>query len=1695
MSSVKVAVRVRPFNNRETSRDCKCIISMHGKTTVIHDPKAPPGSKEGIKSFNYDYSYFSHDTNDPNFASQNDVYEDIGEEMLKHAFEGYNVCIFAYGQTGAGKSYTMMGKQEEGQEGIIPQLCKDLFRKVHQDTSGTQYSLEVSYMEIYCERVRDLLNPKNKGNLRVREHPLLGPYVEDLSKLAVMSYNDIFELMDEGNKARTVAATNMNETSSRSHAVFTILFTQKIIDKPTNLACEKVSKISLVDLAGSERADSTGAKGTRLKEGANINKSLSTLGKVISALADIASNKRKKLDFIPYRDSVLTWLLKENLDRAKQIVCKAIINEDANAKLIRELKEEIQRLRELLRAEGIEVEEGPDGIVVIRTKRTDGDEGGSVVKKPDGRQRSRNVSSVVEDAVDQLQENEKLIAELRETWEEKLKRTEAIRLQREAVFAEMGVAIKGDGSTVGIFSPKKTPHLVNLNEDPSMSECLLYYIKDGITRVGSAGAKDPQDIQLCGSHILPQHCVFQNKEGSVFLLPAPTAQCFVNGRAITEAAPLKHGSRVILGKNHVFRFNHPEQGIDLRVEMQREMERQLKALEAQFMKEKQEADRTYEERIDALQKQVEEQSMTLSMYSSCTTDDFHDEDIFVNPLFEGECNWTEKEVELAAYTFEKWRHHQFTSLRDHLWGNAIFLKEANAISVELKKKVAFQFTLLTDTMYSPLPPDLKPLPFNTDSSWPPRTVVAVEVTDTKNGATHYWSLEKLRQRLELMREMYHNEAELSPTSPESNVESFTGGDPFYDRFPWFRLVGRAFVYLSNLLYPVTLVHKVPIVNEKGEVHGYIRVAIQAVTDDDPGPDYASGVKQSARINFTEPNHLPSFYLGLPPSRHQYIRHIESDSRISELPDERIVEGQGLNQENELEEAMVESKKSEEREKEKEGAGEGAKEDLPEHLQMGKDFNFRVTVLQAVAIPSEYSDIFCQFNFLHRHDEAFSTEPIKNCGKGTPLGFYHVQNITVTVNRCFVDYIREDPIVFEVFGHYHQHPLHKDSRQEAHFRLPKDFLVPSNRSDSNSSSSGLRGPPHRLLPPSLPISQPVKSPRYAGPAPYSSPCCSAHVHAKHDLLVWFEICELDRLGKITVSLEMSTREHTQSGAYVPAVVEHRDDLPCRGLFLLHQGIQRRIRITLVHESSADLVWRDVREVVVGRIRTTPECDIEDEEDAAVLSLGLFSGEYLEVPGEDRTVFRFEAAWDSSLHNSILLNRVTPSSEHIYITVSAYLELENCGQLAIITKDLSMVIYGRDVRTPRSLRRLLSGSYKNVETNRLSGVYECVLKRSTDAGSPGLYFFSMLLSTDRNDALAHLSDGLQRRQRKVLDTSATYVRGEENLIGWRPRGDSLIFEHQWELERLSRLEAVGKTWHQLVLREKLGVDPNPLCIRNPERHEAANFAKMRAASLLSPDEAPSPAIDPSIYQPWEMSDKEREIASKYLRLFRGAPLKDGGASRTSPNDDASANGTLPSPVPSLIRHASPERPDSLPLTALSPSSTGLSPRGEKNPVITRTYVESKPLVNLYVPEVEEIRLSPVICRRGYLHLLEEKRGGWMRRWVVVRRPYVFIYRDEKDRVERGVINLASAQVECSQDPQSIMRLPNSFSIATRDRAYLVACQNEREFHDWLYAIKPLLAGEIRSKRSRSHGRKGLERESSTSSNSSPKEIARVSPQGSS
>ncbi|ODQ81288.1 hypothetical protein BABINDRAFT_160656 [Babjeviella inositovora NRRL Y-12698] len=326
--NVKVFVRVRPFLTRETEKNTRCLVSM-SETSVTLSPEEKSISsleqtpKAGAPSvFHFDRALWSFDERD-GFVDQQKAYHLVGEEYLQHTLEGYNTCILAYGQTGSGKSYTMMG---DSANGLIPLICQHLFRQTSQmRRNQVSCTVRVSYFEIYNEQVRDLLCDDSYAGLRVRESPSEGPYVENLSEFTVNGYNDIEKYFAIGNKQRSTALTKMNNQSSRSHAVFTLSVKQvKFSESGDEIILEKNSKLRLVDLAGSERASATGTSGVRLKEGSNINKSLSTLGRVISILS--ANSTSQKNTMVPYRDSTLTWILKESLggnSKTAMIACIA----------------------------------------------------------------------------------------------------------------------------------------------------------------------------------------------------------------------------------------------------------------------------------------------------------------------------------------------------------------------------------------------------------------------------------------------------------------------------------------------------------------------------------------------------------------------------------------------------------------------------------------------------------------------------------------------------------------------------------------------------------------------------------------------------------------------------------------------------------------------------------------------------------------------------------------------------------------------------------------------------------------------------------------------------------------------------------------------------------------------------------------------------------------------------------------------------------------------------------------------------------------------------------------------------------------------------------------------------------------------------------------------------------------------------
>ncbi|KAM9098384.1 kinesin-like protein KIF13A isoform 2-T2 [Sarcophilus harrisii] len=954
-TKVKVAVRVRPMNRRELELNTKCVVEMEGNQTVLHPP--PSNTKQGErkppKVFAFDYCFWSMDeSNTTKYAGQEVVFKCLGEGILEKAFQGYNACIFAYGQTGSGKSFSMMGNAE--QLGLIPRLCCALFQRISLEQNESQiFKVEVSYMEIYNEKVRDLLDPKgSRQSLKVREHKVLGPYVDGLSQLAVTSFEDIESLMSEGNKSRTVAATNMNEESSRSHAVFNIIVTQTLYDLQSGNSGEKVSKVSLVDLAGSERVSKTGAAGERLKEGSNINKSLTTLGLVISSLADQAAGKGKN-KFVPYRDSVLTWLLKDNLggnsqtsmiatispaadnyeetlstlryaDRAKRIVNHAVVNEDPNARVIRELREEVEKLKEQLSQ-------------------------AEAMKAPELKEK--------------LEESEKLIKELTVTWEEKLRKTEEIAQERQRQLESMGISLETSGIKVG----DDKCYLVNLNADPALNELLVYYLKDH-TRVG---ADTSQDIQLFGIGIQPEHCEIDiAADGDVSLTPKENARSCVNGTLVCCTTQLWHGDRILWGNNHFFRINlpkrkrrdwlkdfekeagPPEHDLDAASEASSEpdynyefaqmevimktlnsndpVQNVVQVLEKQYLEEKrsalEEQRMMYERELEQLRQQLSPERQ----HQNSGTDRL---------TFTGQT--AQQKVTLWAEERDELFRQSLAKLREQIVKANTLVREANFLAEEMNKLTDYQVTLQIPAA-------------NLSANRKRGAIVsepAIQVR-RKGKSTQVWNIEKLENKLIDMRDLYQ---EWKEKVPEVKRVCGKRGDPFYEAQENHNLIGVANVFLECLFYDVKLQYAVPIISQQGEVAGRLHVEVMRVT-------------------------------GVVPER--MIEGDDSSENSSESGSLEVMDSNG------------------------------------EIIHRVKKLTCRVKIKEATGLPLNLSNfVFCQYTFW---DQCGSTvaAPVVDPDVPSPqskepqftVTFSHCEDYVVNVTEEFLEFISDGALAIEVWGH-------------------------------------------------------------------------------------------------------------------------------------------------------------------------------------------------------------------------------------------------------------------------------------------------------------------------------------------------------------------------------------------------------------------------------------------------------------------------------------------------------------------------------------------------------------------------------------------------------------------------------------------------------------------------------------------------------
>ncbi|KAJ8610298.1 hypothetical protein CTAYLR_009077 [Chrysophaeum taylorii] len=557
--AVTVAVRVRPLCPREAASQIR-VVESRGTRVAVLDP-IEDASSSWRREFGCDLC-FDDDADGRSPADQQAaVFEGLGLPLLKHAWAGYDCALLAYGQTGAGKTYSMTG--DDG-DGLIPRVCSALFEAISE--SGDTARVEASYMEIYNESVRDLLLPTGRP-LRVREHPRRGAYVPDLTAVRVSTREEVAAIASVGNRARATAATRANARSSRSHAVFTLTVERQASTNPGGSAAgwwsndatprgtTTTARIRLVDLAGSERVSTTGTDGARLREAKSINRSLATLCDVVEALGrkhrpydnndddedldaprSVCSSveaarssaslrvspgrlNRSARHFVPYRNSTLTWLLKDSLGGRSVVTMIACVSPAEH-----HYDETIATLKYAERAKRVRTRP-PANVALDRattkplaSPRVDP---GAATTPSKTRRRRREAGP----ALISLDEPAPLLARRTKTW----------------------------------------PNLTNLNPDPEFAGRRVWPLDDGGVCVVGAGLE--ATVRLRGGDVRSKHALLataredaENPESTfVVLVALAGAKVHVDGQPLDtatrcDALVLTHGARVVFAGFHAFRF-------------------------------------------------------------------------------------------------------------------------------------------------------------------------------------------------------------------------------------------------------------------------------------------------------------------------------------------------------------------------------------------------------------------------------------------------------------------------------------------------------------------------------------------------------------------------------------------------------------------------------------------------------------------------------------------------------------------------------------------------------------------------------------------------------------------------------------------------------------------------------------------------------------------------------------------------------------------------------------------------------------------------------------------------------------------------------------------------------------------------------------------------------------------------------------
>lgn len=560
-SNIMVCARIRPFNEREEQngeRDAGPCVHFMSETQVMLEGIASEHSHETkCKEFCFDRVYDSTNAQSAEYASQELIMNEVGVELQRCVVKGFNACLFAYGQTGSGKTFTMLGTETSpGLRGLLPRIIDDCFSEMEEEKArvpSTSFACGVQYIEIYNERIRDLLlldSHESRQKLLVRHSPKFGVYIQGLRDIPVFASEEVHKHLAVGMKSRTVAATCMNDQSSRSHCIFTL---EVQSSSPLEGGGERQlrARLHLVDLAGSERQSKAQTAGQRLKEGAMINKSLTTLAMVIHKLAEICDMKVKRkstagvLPHVPFRDSKLTAVLEDSISgNSKTIMMAAVSPAESN------LEETASTLRFAERAKSVRTksmrnEESRQDIVAAL--RAECEQLRSHLASLEG---ASTQAPVLNGEVTGL---EALIRHYGEDAEARLLVAQEHECRCTQALEHNGLLLTEMSTSLGLG--ESTPQLVNISHDPSLQGCLVFFLRKG-ERAISIGSAEGSEIRFRGLGMEDRMAYIQNADDLNVSIRVVDGRVLVNGRQASTsegtAQRLHNGDRVIFGFSSCF---------------------------------------------------------------------------------------------------------------------------------------------------------------------------------------------------------------------------------------------------------------------------------------------------------------------------------------------------------------------------------------------------------------------------------------------------------------------------------------------------------------------------------------------------------------------------------------------------------------------------------------------------------------------------------------------------------------------------------------------------------------------------------------------------------------------------------------------------------------------------------------------------------------------------------------------------------------------------------------------------------------------------------------------------------------------------------------------------------------------------------------------------------------------------------------